>query len=526
MSALSEKDMQQLMGLYQQGLYEAAIKEAKKLIQNHPNELVLFNILGVCLERQGHLQLAAEAYESALKINSTIPELEFNLGAILYGLNRWDEAIKHYQKAIELKPNFTEAFFNMGIAYQSQAKFNEALDSYGKAIHLQPGFYEAIGNIGTINQLQGDLDKAITFFERALSIHEDARGHYNLAGALRNQGNLILAIDHYKKAIDKGSRESEFYSDLADALWHDGQIKEANQFFRLALEINPNHPRSNYQLAIFLYDNEEFEEAIKYFQVSGFEDWQERVLYCFYKLKNFQEFEKRLQIAITRKNKSPFLATLSTHYAQNFKIKDAYNFCPSPLEFVCHEKVPELLENNYKLLHSLIKDINTCNIAERKQKRLSFGVQSSGNLFKRPEASFKLLASALAKLITDYHRRFENMPCEFIYSFPEKIEFSSSWFVKMQSGGHLSSHIHEDGWISGAVYLAIPKKRNHPDEGAIELSTDGDEYPRMHNDFPKKTLLPEPGDVIFFPSSVFHRTIPFNSDEERICIAFDLKPMP
>ena len=96
----------------------------------------------------------------------------------------------------------------------------------------------------------------------------------------------------------------------------------------------------------------------------------------------------------------------------------------------------------------------------------------------------------------------------------------------MQSGGHLSSHIHEDGWISGAVYLSIPKNINHQDEGGIELSTDGDEYPRMHDDFPKKVLLPEAGDVIFFPSSVFHRTIPFNSDEERICIAFDLKPEP
>jgi hypothetical protein len=32
------------------------------------------------------------------------------------------------------------------------------------------------------------------------------------------------------------------------------------------------------------------------------------------------------------------------------------------------------------------------------------------------------------------------------------------------------------------------------------------------------------GDIVLFPSSLFHRTIPFNSNEERICIAFDLKP--
>ena len=95
----------------------------------------------------------------------------------------------------------------------------------------------------------------------------------------------------------------------------------------------------------------------------------------------------------------------------------------------------------------------------------------------------------------------------------------------MQSGGHLSSHIHEDGWISGAVYLAIPKDSGSDgQEGAIELSSDGDDYPRLHDEFEKKVILPNVGDVIFFPSSVFHRTISFNSNEERICIAFDVGP--
>jgi len=32
------------------------------------------------------------------------------------------------------------------------------------------------------------------------------------------------------------------------------------------------------------------------------------------------------------------------------------------------------------------------------------------------------------------------------------------------------------------------------------------------------------GDIVLFPSSLFHRTIPFNAKEERICVAFDLKP--
>jgi len=31
-------------------------------------------------------------------------------------------------------------------------------------------------------------------------------------------------------------------------------------------------------------------------------------------------------------------------------------------------------------------------------------------------------------------------------------------------------------------------------------------------------------DIVLFPSSLFHRTIPFNSNEERQVVAFDLMP--
>ena len=113
---------------------------------------------------------------------------------------------------------------------QSQNKNNEAIESYEKAVKIQPGFYEAIANIGTIKQLEGDLDEAIELFIKSLSIHEDGRGNYNLACAYRNQGNLSLAIKYYRRAIEIGSVEAEFYSDLGDALWHEGKIEEANQF--------------------------------------------------------------------------------------------------------------------------------------------------------------------------------------------------------------------------------------------------------------------------------------------------------
>jgi uncharacterized protein (TIGR02466 family) len=92
----------------------------------------------------------------------------------------------------------------------------------------------------------------------------------------------------------------------------------------------------------------------------------------------------------------------------------------------------------------------------------------------------------------------------------------------MQQGGHLTSHIHELGWISGAVYLAMPTNKSDPNEGRFEFGNHGDDYPQKHQNFPVNNVAPKVGDIVLFPSSLFHRTIPFNSNEERICIALPL----
>ena len=525
MKQLPSQKKQELIMMHQQGNIEAAAEMSKKLIKEYPKEFLLHNILGVCQEAKGDLKGAVNSYHKAININPDIPELQFNLGAMLYALNDNKGAISHYQKAIKLNPRFTEAFFNLGITYQSQSDYNLAIESYEQALNSQPGFYEAIGNIGTIKQLQGKLEEAIILFKKSLTIFEDGRGNYNVAGAYRNLGNLSLSIKHYRRAVEIGSGEAEFYSDLGDALWHDGNIEEANLFLRKAVEVDSSHPKSNYQLGVFLYDNKAFTEAIQYFESAEIGDWEERVLYCLYKLEKYDMFKQKLDNLVEQKNSSPFLATLSAHYAQNFKIKDPYNFCPSPLNFVCHEQIPELMINDQQLIKELINDINNPDIGQRKQSRLTSGIQSSGNLFKRQEPAFKKLHDALLNAINKYFLRNQNEGNEFILSFPLNTAFDNAWYIKMQSGGHLSSHIHESGWISGAVYLAIPKDSG-PDgqEGAIELSSDGDEYPRLHDENEKKVILPNVGDVIFFPSSVFHRTIPFKSNEERICIAFDVKP--
>ena len=98
----------------------------------------------------------------------------------------------------------------------------------------------------------------------------------------------------------------------------------------------------------------------------------------------------------------------------------------------------------------------------------------------------------------------------------------TGWFVRLLKGGHQTEHIHPNGWLSGVFYLQVPDFSNQ-EEGSIELGLWGYDYPILNKSYPKKRYYPKTGDIILFPSSLFHRTIPFHSDEERMSIAFDLR---
>ena len=526
MAQPTQEQLKNLIELYQSNKLDEAETEAQNLLQQFPEDLTCLNILGIVLDGKGNTEEALKIYDKALQINENSAETHFNKGSILHRIGNNNEARISYEKAISLKADFLNAYFNLGLVCQNLQSYKKAIENYQKAIEIKSDFHEAIGAMGTAYQSQGELDEAIEHYKKALSIQPDARNYFNLAAGLRNKGSLDEAIENFEKSLSFNENNPEALTNLGDALWHKGKVKEGLERLNKAVEIDPDHPQSNYNLAVFLSDNNELDKALDHFQRSKIYDWQERSLYCLYKIEKFEDFKVELDSLIkNKKNDSPFLATLSSHHAINFKIKDNYNFCTSPLDFAAHMSIKELKDPDNSLLKELLKDIEKEEISKRTQSRLHNGTQSSGNLFKRPEGSFRTLSKLISSAIKDYYEKNKSKDKNsiFVKQFPKNVDFNSSWYVKMQSGGHLDSHIHEEGWVSGSVYLSIPKEKKE-NEGAIELSLHGDNYPKKHENFPTKTYNVEVGDVVFFPSSVFHRTIPFSSNEERICIAFDVKP--
>ena len=124
--------------------------------------------------------------------------------------------------------------------------------------------------------------------------------------------------------------------------------------------------------------------------------------------------------------------------------------------------------------------------------------------------------------MNEYYDKFKYESNSFIKKWPKNYRLKG-WYNRLLKNGYQTAHIHPDGWLSGVIYLKTIDSLND-EEGAIEFGLHGYDLPIIDENHPRKLYSPKRGDIILFPSSLFHRTIPFTQDTERCVIAFDLKP--
>ena len=181
-----------------------------------------------------------------------------------------------------------------------------------------------------------------------------------------------------------------------------------------------------------------------------------------------------------------------------------------------------LIKQVFQLISGILKDIDHSRVSKKPQSLLSKGVQSSGNLFNLEYSSIQKLKKIILKRIDKYRESYKTSNVNYIKKWPKKFNLYG-WVILMDSGGSLLPHIHKEGWLSSSIYLKRPE-RNEKNDGDIKFSLHGGNYPSNGKNFPEKIINIDEGDMVMFPSSVFHSTIPFASSKKRVTFAFDIIP--
>jgi uncharacterized protein (TIGR02466 family) len=235
-------------------------------------------------------------------------------------------------------------------------------------------------------------------------------------------------------------------------------------------------------------------------------------------------FSQRLQMISQNKAYNFRAMATSAFVAQQVSISNIYEFCKDPVDLVMTYNVFQGEDSvvNKSLLQKLENDIRSDNWNQQfSPGHISAGHKSIGNFFNDDSDQILALNALLRKFINSYFKKYCSQKSLFIDNWPTEYDLDG-WYIRLDSGGEISAHVHT-AWVSGVLYIRLPKKSTN-DEGNIEFTLRGYDLPVIKDDYPRKTIETSPGVLVLFPSSLPHRVIPFTSNDERICIAFDMKP--
>jgi tetratricopeptide (TPR) repeat protein len=419
------------------------------------------------------------------------------------------EAAQLYRQVLSLDPNYADALSNLALVTAQMAEFAPAEEMLRNLIRKVPRHAGAYVNLALVLQQQKKFDEAIACCEQALKALADNKSRQKLQNTLalsligKERFDEALALLDGMIAAHPGFAGG--HNLIGTVHTRLGRVDEAVRAFNQATKLDPSDYGSLVAAGECLLVHGRAEEALG-------------------------QLDKALKI----RNWEVRALALRTLALAGLGRKDDEKWLSDPARLVhCHR----LAELGYT--GERISELN---------RALSAFASSEPSLREDPPEYATRKAWHSTTNLADYPNPALDQLKRFIdYAFQERKGTLSEndkahpfvrsappryyldlWAIKMKDGGKLFPHIHVDGWLSGVYYVDVPPIVDDPQAngaGWLNIGTSRMDI-RLERDPLVRSVKPEPGMMVTFPSYFWHDTVPLpdSNTEQRLCLAFDLNP--
>ncbi len=469
---------------------------------------------GIARHREGNLQEAERHYRTILQIQPDHPEANHNLGLIAVSANAAEAALSLFRTALEINPeveqfwlSYIDALIRLGLLDSAKVVLEQ-----GKDLGFKSEKLEAL-----IRKLASATNR-ISASEVA-----DAEVYRTLGVALKELGRPEEAETSYRKAIALKPDYVEAHFNLANTLKKLNKLREAEESYAHAIDLQPDFVPALMNRWELLFNRGEFEIALKDADRCNIPLSRLRSLVSLYGLGRIEEIFRRIADQSELDDENLHVAAFAAFIAAVEKKNSAHGFCNNPLDFIYISNISAHHESPHFLIEGVIeelRDIRTEWEPEKKSTHKGFQTPTDIDLLETPSGQMAQLKSVIIAELDRYYGKFQNERCSYIRKWPQQKNLYG-WHVILKQQGYQTPHIHVGGWLSGVVYLQVVPSLDR-NEGAIEFGLNSLNY--SADGLPTRVHQPAAGDIVLFPSSLHHRTIPFSTDTDRIVVAFDLLP--
>ena len=483
----AEAMLQAGIAALQAGADEEAIGPVREILASHPDHPQLWQLLALLHRDLQDLARSAEAFGRAAEIAPDDAMIAHGRACVAYEAGL--PAARHFERAMRLAPGGREILLRHAAALIAEGRSDEAI---------------------------GNVERELTRDPRWLE------GHAALARVRWALGEQELFDASYEAALRAHPRDLALWRAWLETLLHDGLHDRALAIAARARAAAGPHRSFDAAEAIARSELGELAAADALFAgLAGVND------------VNLIVHRLRHLLRAGRAAEAAFLAEQHVHSDPSHNVwphlSAAWRLLGDP-RWEWLEGNPGFvgiydLTDSLPPLDALAERLRALHRTTRHplDQSLRGGTQTEGDLFSRIEPEIVALRKAVVQAVEHYVAQLpppqDGHPL--LHRRRAPIRFAGSWSARLAGGGRHVDHYHPLGWISSALYIALPgeAERGGGEAGWLTLG----EANILGLDLPPIRLIePKPGRLILFPSTMWHGTRPFEAGE-RLAVAFDVK---
>lgn len=540
----------------------------RRAIAAQPREAGLFNNLGSTLAATDNLAGAESAYRKAVQLSPGYAEAWFNLGNTLHQLSRAEQALGAHRRAVAIRPNYAEALVQIAVLQIEGGAREEALKTLKSALAANPNLFACRYYTGTILTELYRFDEAIVELQAATALSPQRfEGHFALAKSLAQAGREEEALSSYQRCIQLAPEFEPAHTEFNELSWTMGRdVRDAASYafarkrvgerpdlllseaelrmrfkdaataeslLRRALDQAPERADIADALGRSLVLQDRFEESLPFYRraieaepgaVRHRQELGVALLKSGQPHDAAQVLEQALKVAPHEQITLGYLA-LALREMGDSRYGDLVPFerFVRSIEIAPPAGFSDVASFN-RALGAELETLHTRRAAPLNQTLLN-GTQTPGSLFANHAKALDLIRRQIDDAIGSYIADLPDDPRHpFLSRKNREFSLSGSWSCRLHSSGYHSNHLHNEGWISSAYYVALPDEVADAASGQGALKFGESKFALGESDRPEQVVRPQVGKLVLFPSYFWHGTVPFVSQNARLTIAFDVVP--
>lgn len=526
------------MLLYRHARLTEALLEFERVLQLKPGNFDTLLMCGHVQQAAGQVAAAEEAFRAAIRAQPASITARQYLGGLLADDGRGEEAEHVLREALALNPRDRRQIATLqqflGVALKQQRRLKEALALFDVAQATLPEIATIDHCRGLALQDMGDMDGAVRSYRRALE-----RNPLNMV-AHQELNKLLYRLgrdDEFLTSLDEAAKKSPAsISPLllkADFLCKTGEFSKAAEEYEAAARLMPEAALPHDMLGTVYAQQGRFDEAVR-----SHERAVERAPENAQAWKNFAESLLRAQDperALAAAERAIRIAGNNQMAIALWSLALRKLGDPREQELNDYDSLVQVFDlpppEGYSSMEAFNRDLNAYLDPMHRDTRapleqtLRAGTQNHDNLIGRGHEPVERLRLRIDEALQIYVSRMKESADHPLFRRRSRdVRYQGSWTARLRDCGYHTNHVHPFGWISSCYYVSLPDEIDDAVQQQGWIKFGEPSFDAGLADAVRRTVKPQVGRLVLFPSYMWHGTIAFRSTQHRTTIAFDAVP--